>query len=207
MSDNRQIAAACGVDRELIAKLVSTNPVLALTLVKDHPPLVPNSYSIVAEFETTAAGDSVEPSFRTEFYQDSWVQQAFYTVRREGYLIGSPYKWQADEYNRRNPYVDFEGQLVSWDKNVVTAWAQPLENIFPVPGACSPSGFMASDGYVFPKSSNMWTRFTLRRTLDQTELPYVITVTFLVKELQGCRMRPVSPMEAIAELKDLGYCG
>lgn len=196
-----------GVDRELLAKLITTNPVLALTLVKDHPPLVPNSYSIEAAFATVAAGEFVEPSFRTEFYQDSWVQQAFYTIRRDAYLQGSPLKWQSDFYCRACPYIDFEGQLVSFDKNVVTAWAQPLENLFPVPGACSPTGFMAHEGYVFPKNSNMWTRFTLRRTLELTELPYIVTLTFLVKELQGCRMAPVSPLEAIAELKSLGYCG
>lgn len=207
MTDYRQTAAACGVDRETIARLINTNPVLALTLVRDHPPLVPNSYSIEANFETAAVGDQVEPSFRTEFYQDSWVQQAYYTLRRPDYLSGSPLKWESDDYARKNPYVDFEGQLVSWDKNTVTAWRQPLENLFPVPGACGPTGFMAHEGYVFPKASNMWTRFTLRRTLLADELPYIITVTFLVKELQGCRLRPVSPMEAIAELKSLGYCG
>lgn len=204
------MAGDCGnniIDRELIAKLVQTNPVLALTLVRDHPPLVPNSYSIEAEFNDTSAGKQTEPSFRTEFYQDSWVQQAFYTLRRDAYLAGSPLKWQSDFYARAMPYVDFEGQLVSFDKNVITAWAQPLENLFPTPGSCQPTGFMAHEGFVFPKMSNMWTRFTLRRTLDETELPYVITLTFLVKELQGCRMAPVSPLEAIAELKSMGYCG
>lgn len=194
--------------QDQIQELVGCNPRLAYLIATRNPIMVPNSYTLQGTFETGAEGEAIEPVLSQSFVQDAWVQGVSFSIERPHYLTGSPFKAQADEYNKLNPYVTIETFTEGWDEEVQTQGPQPLQNVFSPAGHENIKGFMDHLGYVFVRQTTFWSRLVLTRTLDtgNNEVPYKVLITFRVKEIKGCSMRGLSRMESMIKLKEMGYC-
>lgn len=176
------------------------NPRLALMLVRGQP-VNPRAYTMEVRFTQTSVDQApVDSRFAEQFYQDCWLQQITYTLHRPSYLTGSPYKCQSDDYTARRPYVEMYIRLEGAEHNELIENFAPLENI----AATHSDRAFACRGFVIPSRTNIKSQSRILRTLGETEVPYIIKMTFSVLELTGCNLRSVDESVAIEQLQRIG---
>lgn len=194
------------LNRQQLEELAFHNPVLALLIVKEAPQFKPTSYEVKATFLESGVGTPLELGFAQRVFNDVWVQRVEYTVQRPLYAAGSPLRGFFEEYNKKNPGIDVYMKLDQTDTYDVTQTAQPIENIFAPSGVTEPKGFMGWRGLVIQRIGTPFMKLTLTRTLQQDEIPYIVRIAFHVLELRGCRYGEVSKLEALAQLRGMGFC-
>lgn len=188
-----------------ISALSYANPRLAYVLVTNRAALRPNSYEVRGEFVTGNVNDYIEVNFRSRMYADAWVQRVQYTIHRPRYATGSPLKAWFDRQTREAPYIDVYAKIDGVDTWDMTNTPQPLENLFAASGNSQPDGMISDKGIVLPRDSTPFMKLTLTRQLEETEIPYIVRISFHCQELMGCRMTEISLLEAVARLRSIGY--
>lgn len=180
MADETVKSASEGIMEDM-KSLALASPFVAWMLMQGKP-LVARTYSIELRWDSWASGQVLpEVGFAEKFYQPFWVQDITYTLRRPLYAPGVMGKLQDDEYCKRNPYVDITMRQSKPRYDLFEGF-QPLENV----ATTLSERKYGKRGWVLPEDSNLFVIARNNRTLGETEVPYVITLTFSGLELSGC---------------------
>lgn len=176
------------------------NPRLALMLVRGQP-IAPRAYNIRLQWDQVTAGQRISGSLDERMYQDCWVQQLTYTVRRADANLGAFDRAENDEYTKRNPYVDVDIRIEGTERYQLTEGLTPLENIATTSDA--ERNYM-NRGWTIGTDQNIFIDGVLQRTLAEDEVPYVVAITLSVLELSGCRLHTIAYADAVCALQHMG---
>ena len=192
------------VSVEMVRSIAMLNPRLAYMLVRGHQ-LVPRAYNISVTFEDTAAQQQLRGRLSENMYQDGWIKDLRYTIRRPDMFAGSIFKSQSDYYNCLEPYIDVYIAIDGQDKYLITNNFTPLESV--AKHANGPAGVnVLGNAWVVARDQNIFVDFQTQRDLDPDEVPYRVTLTIHMLELSGCDLRAVNYTEALCALRKMGMC-
>lgn len=185
-----------GVDLRSIAML---NPRLALMLTRGQP-LAPRAYNIRIQFDQGTSGETIDSEMDERLYQDVWIQNLAYTVRRPNANEGVIDRAQVDEYTKLNPYVDVEMRVAGTEKYELTNSLTPLENIAQSRNVRD----YLNKAWTLGVDQNLKVRGVLQRNLAEDELPYLVILTLTVIEVSGCNLHTIAYADAVCALKTMG---
>lgn len=184
------------------------NPRLAYILECVQAPLVPRAYSVGVRFDTGTVNQILPGTLARPMSNDAWIWELEYTVRCEPAWTGSPLKPQFDYYLVRAPFVDvdirFNGRGPSQDVRVTAAFT-PLECVAKAAGNPSPYDSALGNWHVIQKDQDMQVDFQLRRALGVTEVPYFVTITAKMYEINGCCLQEIDLGHAKKCLRNMGH--
>ncbi len=186
------------INMDLVRSIAMINPRLAYMLVRGHQ-LVPRAYNIVGTFQAVTDGQTIQGALQERMYQDAWIREFRYTIKRKDFINGNAYKGQSDYFNMKMPYINVDFRIHGEDKYQLTNEFTPLENV------CNDASIFGN-AWVITRDQNLQVQFTNTRTFAGTEVPYEVTLTMLVYELSGCNFRAVDYTEALCKLRQLGVC-
>lgn len=192
------------INMDMIRSIAMLNPRLAFMLVRGNQ-LVPRAYNIEVTFEDTAKDQILNGALYERMFQDAWIRDLRYTIRRPALFAGNIFKWQSDYYAALESYIDVFIRIEGQDKYRITNSYSPLESVMThVKGA--PGANVLGNAWVITRDQNFYIDFRTQRELLQDEVPYTIIVTLHVLELSGCDLKAVDYTEALCALRKVGIC-
>lgn len=192
------------INMDMIRGIAMLNPRLAFMLVRGNQ-LVPRAYNIEVTFEDAAKDQVLSGALYERMFQDAWIKDLRYTIRREDAFAGNIAKWQSDNYAALESYVDVFIRIEGQDKYRITNSYTPLESIASHTNG-APGANVLGNAWTITRDQNFYVDFKLRRTLLDDEVPYNIVFTLHVLELSGCSLKAVDYTEALCALRKIGIC-
>ena len=119
---------AAPINMDLVRSVAMINPRLAYLLVRGHQ-LTPKSYGLGVSFPAANEGQHLTASFQERLYQDAWILDFKYTIRRKNAFTGNIFKEQSDYYCVKQPYLNVNIRIDGEDKYQITDDYQPLETL------------------------------------------------------------------------------
>ena len=193
---------AAPINMDLIRSVAMINPRLAYMLVRGHQ-LTPKSYSLGVSFPAHNEGQKLTASFQERLFQDAWIRDFRYTIRRKNAFTGNIGKWESDFYCVKQPYLNVYVRIDGEDKYEITNNYQPIETL------CNDANVFGN-AWVITRDQNLIVDFVLTRTLidniGNSEVPYDVTMVINTYQLSGCNFRAVDYTESLCALRQLGVC-
>ena len=160
------------------------NPKLAFMLTRGQP-MEQQFYDIDVQFDSPSADQILRGAmFSDKLFQFFWCQHILYTIRRPTYNNGVFGAREQDEYAKRNPYLDVHFRITGEEKFYITQELTPVECIADPAGTVNPREY----DIVFTENSNVSIDVQNTRTFADTEVPYILRLTFVGKQLSGCKL-------------------
>ena len=176
------------------------NPKLAFMLTRGQP-METQFLNIEFQFDSIDANQTLRGAqFSDKMFQFFWIQHIFYTVRRPTFNYGVFGAREQDEYAKRNPYVDIHMRMVGRERYILTQGMTPLENIADPAGSIHPRKY----DWVLTEDSNISVDAENTRAFAETEVPYIIRMTFVGKQLSGCKLPGNGWDEVVCQLRNEG---
>lgn len=153
--------------------------------------------TLLARWDSGAANQNVPGVQRGLVGADLWVRDVSYTVRRPDFAAGSIFKGQSDHFNALNPNIDYQLQVNSRIRYLISSDFTPLENIRGNFLRHTPAGF------VLQCSAEIRATFTNLRAFTGLEVPTEAAITFHGTRLPTGLYGMCSEVQARALLKEL----
>jgi len=192
------------INMDMIRSIAMLNPRLAYLLVRGNQ-LVPRAYNIEVTFEDTAADEELTGALYERMFQDAWIRDLRYTIRRPDAFAGNIAKWQSDNYAALESYIDVFVRIEGIDKYKITNSFTPLESIASHTNG-APGANVLGNAWVVTRDQNIYVDFKTKRTLLEDEVPYTVIMTIHMLELSGCSLKAVDYTEALCALRKVGIC-
>lgn len=139
-----------------LCEIASFNPRLAYTLanagaIKSGTYLDAGGWEVVNVAATFSTADDAgnipaETTVKGQLFgtiqKDLWIRKVIYTVRRPNAYAGNIFKAQSDFFNSKNPNIDFQLVVNSYDKYVISSDFTPVEDVEMVFEAAAPAGLV-----------------------------------------------------------------
>lgn len=176
------------------------NPKLAYMLTRGQP-MEQQFLDIEVQFDSTATDQLKRGAmFSDKMFQFFWVQHIFYTIRRPTYNAGVFGAREQDEYAKRNPYIDIYFRITGEEKFYLTQEMTPIEAIADPAGTVHPREY----DIVFTENSNVSIDMQNTREFAGEEVPYIVRMTFVGKQLSGCQLPGCGWDEVVCQLRKEG---
>lgn len=155
--------------------------------------------NLYARWDSGAADQLIPAQITGIVETDLWIREVKYTVRRPNAYLGSPLKGQSDFYNSLNPCIDFQLNINSYARYIISQQWTPLENIRETFQCVCPAGL------VLGCSANVQALFRNVRTFGEEEIPTEAIITLSGVRLPLGSYGACQGQNAAALLKEMGY--
>lgn len=176
------------------------SPKLAYMLTRGMP-LQLRHRSMTITWNDTAI-DQLSPGtlFSEKLFQLFWIWDMVYTIRRPLANQGVFGKLEQDYYATQSPFIDVRVEMTGREYWDVSEGFQPIETIM----STSPTMSRAPAAWILQQDSNVRVTALNRRTFNQDELPFNLTITFIGLELSGCELPNCGFDESVCTLREQG---
>lgn len=183
-----------------VRKLALYNPKLAFMLTRGQP-LEQRIYTVDIQFDSVTTNQTIRGnSLDDKMFQMFWVQYMLYTVRRPMFNVGVFGRLEQDEYCKLNPYIDIHVRLTGREKYEVTEGMTPLENVASPASHPNPKAL----DWILTQDSNISIDALNTRAFADLEVPYIVRLTLVGKELSGCELPGCAYDDVVCQLRKEG---
>lgn len=162
-----------------LSEIASFDPKLAFTLanagqIPTGTYLDAGGWQIVNISATFGAADAaanipaettVKGQLTGTMQNDLWIRKVTYTVRRPNAYAGNIFKAQSDYFNAQNPNIDFQLEVDSYKRYVISSAYTPVEDVRIAFDESAPAGL------VLGPQSSVQSLFINRRVFFGSQLP------------------------------------